>query len=153
MNRYEGSEKLFQKRWNLFGSCRTVFEMSLSAEVAETSCSFLVSTYVFNLIGYHTDSLSLTPPVYIYYFRFLQLQVMGFQSNCLLDCAADRSILIHFILKEYVTFPILMSNKNFSEAKWQSFAQLVGGIFLFVCVCVHCSHNFANLICWLACFS
>ncbi|VVA15850.1 PREDICTED: NHL [Prunus dulcis] len=47
--------------------------------------------------------------------RFPQLHIMGFLSDSLIRSADDRSHLIQFILKEYVTFPILFSNKNFTE--------------------------------------
>ncbi|XP_024030080.1 uncharacterized protein LOC21398315 [Morus notabilis] len=47
--------------------------------------------------------------------RFPQLHIMGFQSGGSACSAADRSNLIQLIMKENITFPILLSNKNFSE--------------------------------------
>ncbi|GLU07907.1 hypothetical protein SLE2022_248460 [Rubroshorea leprosula] len=46
--------------------------------------------------------------------RFPQLHVMGFQG-CSSVCSSNRTQLLQLIMKEYITFPILFSNKNFSE--------------------------------------
>ncbi|PON60790.1 Six-bladed beta-propeller [Trema orientale] len=47
--------------------------------------------------------------------RFPQLHIIGFQSGSLICSAAKRSNLVQLIVKENITFPILLSNKNFSE--------------------------------------
>ncbi|XVE72782.1 hypothetical protein DITRI_Ditri11bG0066200 [Diplodiscus trichospermus] len=46
--------------------------------------------------------------------RFPSLHVIGFQDCSSIGPADDRSQLIQLIMKEYITFPILLSNKNFS---------------------------------------
>lgn len=47
--------------------------------------------------------------------RYPQLHVMGFLSGSSFSTAADRSHLIQYVVKEYVTFPILLSNRTFPE--------------------------------------
>ncbi|XVF32224.1 hypothetical protein REPUB_Repub17cG0062800 [Reevesia pubescens] len=47
--------------------------------------------------------------------RFPSLHVIGFQDCSSVSSADDRSQLIQLIMKEYITFPILLSNKNFSQ--------------------------------------
>ncbi|XP_015892347.3 uncharacterized protein LOC107426629 isoform X2 [Ziziphus jujuba] len=47
--------------------------------------------------------------------RFPQLYVIGFQPGSAISSSADRSDLIQLMVKEYITFPILLSSKNFSE--------------------------------------
>nr|KJB42449.1 hypothetical protein B456_007G153600 [Gossypium raimondii] len=47
--------------------------------------------------------------------RFPSIQVIGFQ-DCISVCSADdRSQLIQLIMEEYISFPVLFSNKNFSK--------------------------------------
>ncbi|KAI8025502.1 hypothetical protein LOK49_LG02G03800 [Camellia lanceoleosa] len=43
------------------------------------------------------------------------LHVMGFQSSNSILSDAIRTCLIQIIMKDYITFPILLSNKNFKE--------------------------------------
>lgn len=64
--------------------------------------------------------------------RFPQLHIIGFQSGGSASSAADRSNLIQLIMKENITFPILLSNKNFSEVRFSFF--LVLNIIFYVCV-------------------
>ncbi|CAL5388002.1 unnamed protein product [Camellia sinensis] len=47
--------------------------------------------------------------------RYPALHVMGFQSSSLILSDAVRTCLIQIIMKDYITFPILLSNKNFKE--------------------------------------
>ncbi|KAF5954656.1 hypothetical protein HYC85_007512 [Camellia sinensis] len=47
--------------------------------------------------------------------RYPTLHVMGFQSSSLILSDAVRTCLIQIIMKDYITFPILLSNKNFKE--------------------------------------
>ncbi|KAL7246942.1 hypothetical protein ACSBR2_001953 [Camellia fascicularis] len=47
--------------------------------------------------------------------RYPTLHVMGFQSSRLILSDAVRTCLIQIIMKDYITFPILLSNKNFKE--------------------------------------
>ncbi|XP_022771430.1 uncharacterized protein LOC111314388 isoform X2 [Durio zibethinus] len=47
--------------------------------------------------------------------RFSSLCVIGFQDCSSICSADDRSQLIQLIMKEYITFPILLSTKNFSQ--------------------------------------
>ncbi|KAL5562090.1 hypothetical protein UlMin_031837 [Ulmus minor] len=47
--------------------------------------------------------------------RFPHLHVMGFQSGSFNCTAADRSNLVQSMVKENITFPVLLSNKNFPE--------------------------------------
>lgn len=47
--------------------------------------------------------------------RYPLLHVMGFLSGCSSFSGADKSHLLQIIMKEYITFPILLSNKDFSE--------------------------------------
>lgn len=49
--------------------------------------------------------------------RFPQLYVMGFQPGSAVTSSTDRSNLIQLLVKEYITFPILLSNKNFCEVR------------------------------------
>ncbi|KAM1137557.1 hypothetical protein ACFX14_035443 [Malus domestica] len=46
---------------------------------------------------------------------FLSSTLWAFLSGGSIHSAADRSHLIQYILKEYITFPIILSNKNFAE--------------------------------------
>ncbi|KAF5933246.1 hypothetical protein HYC85_029417 [Camellia sinensis] len=43
------------------------------------------------------------------------LHVMGFQSSSSILSDVVRTCLIQIIMKDYITFPILLSNKNFKE--------------------------------------
>ncbi|KAL5798783.1 hypothetical protein ACOSQ2_003603 [Xanthoceras sorbifolium] len=45
--------------------------------------------------------------------RYSQLSVMGFLPGCSIGSDADRSCLVEMVMKEYITFPILLSNKEF----------------------------------------
>ncbi|KAJ0112115.1 hypothetical protein Patl1_01610 [Pistacia atlantica] len=47
--------------------------------------------------------------------RFPLLHVMGFLPGCSISSAADRTRLVELVMKEYITFPVLLSNKNFPE--------------------------------------
>ncbi|KAA8550640.1 hypothetical protein F0562_002324 [Nyssa sinensis] len=47
--------------------------------------------------------------------RYPMLHVMGFQFSSSICSDAVYTCLLQIILKEYITFPILLSNKNFSE--------------------------------------
>ncbi|XP_062019533.1 uncharacterized protein LOC133736114 isoform X1 [Rosa rugosa] len=47
--------------------------------------------------------------------RYPQLHVMGFLSGSSVSLAADRSHLIQYVMKEYVTFPVILSNRTFPE--------------------------------------
>ncbi|XP_021274503.1 uncharacterized protein LOC110409476 [Herrania umbratica] len=47
--------------------------------------------------------------------RFPWLRVIGFQDCSSLCSADDRSQLVQLIMKEYITIPLLLSNKSFSE--------------------------------------
>ncbi|TQE12463.1 hypothetical protein C1H46_002116 [Malus baccata] len=46
---------------------------------------------------------------------FLSSTLWAFVSGGSIHSAADRSHLIQYILKEHITFPIILSNKNFTE--------------------------------------
>ncbi|KAM1570401.1 hypothetical protein ACFX10_035402 [Malus domestica] len=48
-------------------------------------------------------------------FRAKRSTLWAFLSGGSIHSAADRSHLIQYILKEYITFPIILSNKNFTE--------------------------------------
>lgn len=63
----------------------------------------------------HCDNAVWSDRVKLLQQRFPQLCVMGFQSNGLTCSSSDRTNLIQLILKENITFPILLSNKNFYE--------------------------------------
>ncbi|MBA0715359.1 hypothetical protein Golax_014260 [Gossypium laxum] len=47
--------------------------------------------------------------------RFPSIQVIGFQDCSSVCSADDRSQLIQLIMEEYISFPVLFSNKNFSK--------------------------------------
>ncbi|XP_068323767.1 uncharacterized protein [Pyrus communis] len=47
--------------------------------------------------------------------RFPRLHIIGFVSGGSIHSAADRSHVIQYTLTEYITFPIILSNKNFTE--------------------------------------
>ncbi|KAF2322824.1 hypothetical protein GH714_031119 [Hevea brasiliensis] len=47
--------------------------------------------------------------------KYPELCVMGFHSGNSIGYAAVQAYLIELIMKEYITFPILLSNKNFLE--------------------------------------
>ncbi|CAL1355688.1 unnamed protein product [Linum trigynum] len=47
--------------------------------------------------------------------RFSELCVLGLHTGSSASFAADRDHVIDLIMKEYITFPILLSNKNFTE--------------------------------------
>ncbi|CAI0498732.1 unnamed protein product [Linum tenue] len=47
--------------------------------------------------------------------RFSELCVLGLHTGSSASFAADRDHVIDLIMKEYITFPILLSNKNFAE--------------------------------------
>ncbi|KAK9282548.1 hypothetical protein L1049_005469 [Liquidambar formosana] len=49
--------------------------------------------------------------------RYPLLNVLGFQSGGSICSAANQPHLVHLTMKEYITFPILFSEKNFSEMK------------------------------------
>ncbi|KAK9206381.1 hypothetical protein WN943_016656 [Citrus x changshan-huyou] len=46
---------------------------------------------------------------------FPQLQVIGFLHGCSTISAVDQTRLVEMLMKEYITFPILLSNKNFPQ--------------------------------------
>ncbi|KAK8701965.1 hypothetical protein V6N13_020339 [Hibiscus sabdariffa] len=47
--------------------------------------------------------------------RFPSIKVIGFQDRCSVCSADDQSQLIQLIMEEYITFPVLLSNKNFPK--------------------------------------
>ncbi|XP_040994310.1 uncharacterized protein LOC121240843 isoform X2 [Juglans microcarpa x Juglans regia] len=47
--------------------------------------------------------------------RFPQLHIMGFQCGSSVFSSVDRSHVVQLIMNEYITFPILLSNKMFPE--------------------------------------
>ncbi|XP_031278260.1 uncharacterized protein LOC116136740 isoform X2 [Pistacia vera] len=47
--------------------------------------------------------------------RFPLLHVMGFLPGCSISSTADQTRLVELVMKEYITFPVLLSNKNFPE--------------------------------------
>lgn len=42
---------------------------------------------------------------------------MGFQFGSSLCSAANQTRLVQLIMKEYITFPLLLTNKDFSEVR------------------------------------
>ncbi|KAM1383168.1 hypothetical protein ACFX2F_035537 [Malus domestica] len=67
----------------------------------------------------HEFCLEFTPVIIFYNVdwlpSFLSSTLWAFLSGGSIHSAADRSHLIQYILKEYITFPIILSNKNFTE--------------------------------------
>ncbi|XP_058101541.1 uncharacterized protein LOC131245837 isoform X2 [Magnolia sinica] len=49
--------------------------------------------------------------------RYPSLHVFGFQSSSSVSCVAAQTRVIQTVMKEYITFPILFSNKDFIEMK------------------------------------
>ncbi|KAF5202071.1 Nhl domain-containing protein [Thalictrum thalictroides] len=49
--------------------------------------------------------------------RYPQLCVFGFQCDSSISSVSSQTHIVQTIMKEYLTFPILLSNKNFSEIK------------------------------------
>ncbi|KAJ8766200.1 hypothetical protein K2173_021717 [Erythroxylum novogranatense] len=47
--------------------------------------------------------------------RFPQLNVIGFHSGSSISSAGDQALLLRLIMSEFITFPILWSNMNFSK--------------------------------------
>nr|XP_011458192.1 PREDICTED: uncharacterized protein LOC101310290 [Fragaria vesca subsp. vesca] len=47
--------------------------------------------------------------------RYPQLHVMAFLSGSSVSLTADRSHLTQYVMKEYVTFPVILSNRTFPE--------------------------------------
>ncbi|XP_057965998.1 uncharacterized protein LOC131156378 isoform X4 [Malania oleifera] len=71
---------------------------------------FLVLAGVFQ-----EESLIMLEKVKLLQQRYPLLHVIGFQSGSSISSTANKTRLIQLISKEYITFPILLSNKNFSE--------------------------------------
>ncbi|KAJ4728504.1 NHL repeat-containing protein 2 [Melia azedarach] len=61
------------------------------------------------------DAIAMFEKVKLIQQRFPQLQVIGFLPGCSTSSAVDRTPLVEMSMKEYITFPILLSNKNFPE--------------------------------------
>ncbi|KAK9082587.1 hypothetical protein Scep_029058 [Stephania cephalantha] len=49
--------------------------------------------------------------------RYPWVRIFGFQSGSSICSAASQSVVMQNIMKEYITFPILLSNRDFSEVK------------------------------------
>ncbi|KAK9145987.1 hypothetical protein Sjap_005890 [Stephania japonica] len=49
--------------------------------------------------------------------RYPWLHIFGFQSGSSICSAASQSVVVQTIMKEYITFPILLSNRSLSEVK------------------------------------
>ncbi|XWS31297.1 hypothetical protein CRYUN_Cryun23aG0065000 [Craigia yunnanensis] len=75
--------------------------------------SLVVAGRFFEKVG--CDPVVIFEKVKLLQQRFPSLHVIGFQDCSSICSADDRSQLIQLIMKEYITFPILLSNKNFSE--------------------------------------
>ncbi|XP_022159642.1 uncharacterized protein LOC111025991 isoform X2 [Momordica charantia] len=63
-----------------------------------------------------SESVFLVENVKFLQHRFPQLHVIGFQCSSSLS-AAEKTDMIQFIMKEYVSFPILLSKKDFEMAR------------------------------------
>ncbi|KAL4643971.1 hypothetical protein ACB092_02G130100 [Castanea dentata] len=61
------------------------------------------------------NSLSMLLKVKSLQQRFPQLHIMGLQCGSSVCSPIDQSHLVQLIMKEYITFPILLSNKTFPE--------------------------------------
>ncbi|XP_075655567.1 uncharacterized protein LOC142625742 isoform X2 [Castanea sativa] len=62
-----------------------------------------------------SNSLSMLLKVKSLQQRFPQLHIMGLQCGSSVCSPIDQSHLVQLIMKEYITFPILLSNKTFPE--------------------------------------
>ncbi|XP_062078777.1 uncharacterized protein LOC133783236 isoform X2 [Humulus lupulus] len=85
--------------------------------VSKRNGAFLVLTGQFSESYFTNDFEAFTffEKVKLLQHRFPQLHIIGFQSGGLNCSAAGRSNLVQLIVKENISFPILLSNKNFSE--------------------------------------
>lgn len=73
----------------------------------------IISLYL-NL-SYYSFRFRLMNISYCSFCRYPSLQVMGFQYSPALSSDAVSTDLIQKIMVEYITFPVLLSNKYFSE--------------------------------------
>ena len=46
------------------------------------------------------------------------IKLMGFLPGNSIGSDADRSCLVEMVMKEYITFPILLSNKKFLDVRF-----------------------------------
>ncbi|PIA61634.1 hypothetical protein AQUCO_00300866v1 [Aquilegia coerulea] len=81
--------------------------------------AFLVLAGVFledsSLLG--SDHVQMFEMVKYLQHRYPQLCVFGFQCDDSMSSVSSQTHIVQTIMKEYLTFPILLSNKNFSEIK------------------------------------
>ncbi|XP_038704345.1 uncharacterized protein LOC120000365 isoform X1 [Tripterygium wilfordii] len=97
LNKIEGDEQ-FSKRDGTF--------MVLAGRILDSSQM---------VGGEFCDPVSMFEKVKALQQRLPHLSVMGFQPGYSISSAADRTDLFQLIMKEYITFPILLSRKNFFE--------------------------------------
>lgn len=75
----------------------------------------LVAGLFLNSLKIDSNSLCMLEKVKSLQQRFPQLHIMGFQCGSSVCSPIDQTHLVQLIMKEYITFPILLSNKAFPE--------------------------------------